>query len=609
MQSRRIVWQELDDDLRSSHKSLLETLVEDREAFGAECASATLKENRLRTVFLVEPGRRSGHEGATPSAQNVDTPKWVVKCYRHLRLVDRWRHAVTRSSAEREYTILRRLHEGGFPVPRPLGFGLRYSAGAVVEGVLIMEEIPDARNFHDYVLTLLSSGQITELRALLMQMGQIIRRLHDRGVWHPDLHSGNFLIQGEPPGRVYLIDLHSCRFVGYMPGLLRRRGFAQMAYLRQFMEAGDFRWLLASYLYAPSGDIAPAEALRARGFPTGRAITTDDEMIPRREMAEILAFERLVCRFFDRHQKRRLRSRTRRCVLRSTVFTVESRQGYKWYRRREASRDELSAFVSSRSPADVIKYDSASWVSHVRTAEGPAIVKYRRYGWRQRIASLFVSHRLRRAWIAAHGFDVRNLPTPRALALVEKRFLFLVKEAWLIVEECTETQPLDSFLWHSHKHQNPALGARERHALSRHLGGLLRQLHEAGVRAHDLSPQNLLVRSDLLPELSKGALRTENQGVSVAPVAFIDLDDTRFVSRVDRRRRLRNLVQVGNLPEGHVSLPDRLRVLRSYDGGSGEYYVRTTIRELREALLAEAFRTINRMTRLEYVGLMETIPE
>ena len=78
---------------------------------------------------------------------------------------------------------------------------------------------------------------------------------------------------------------------------------------------------------------------------------------------------------------------------------------------------------------------------------GRHVVKWRWYRWYESLAHLFVPHALRRAWRAAHGFHVRGLPTPQAAALVERRWLGMVRSAFLIQEEVVDAQPLDRYLW------------------------------------------------------------------------------------------------------------------------------------------------------------------
>lgn len=594
--AERMQWQEIGEDFRSRHASVLDALVSDRQAFREDHPCEVLKENRLRTVLRVDPpGRPEGE------------PRWVIKSYRHIRLVDRWRYAIFQSSAAREYHILRRLHEHGFPVPKPLAFALRYQAGVVAEGLLIMEEIPDARNFHDDVKVLHASGARTELRTLLIRIGNVVRGLHDRGVWHPDLHPGNFLVRGD--AETYLIDLHSCLFPGFMPRLLRVRSVAEMAYLREVIPDSDFRWLLAGYLFTSSTDPNPVEQIQSHGVSMDADLVPGNQVLPARFMARILELERAVCRRYASRLRRRLRSRTERCLMHSTTFTVERAGGLRWFRRREIERQPLESLLTPEIEGDAIKLRRASRVVRVdHEAFGPLVVKYRRYGWRRALSSLFSAHRLKNAWIGAHGLAVRVLPTPEALALVERRVLGMVRESWLFLRECQDAESLDQFLWHASLPDGERLCPAARRALARQLGELLRKMHEMGVRPHDLAPQNILVQRVALTELVEGVPRSAETPPPPA-IAFIDLDDTRFRGRVDDAKRLRNLVQVGNLPEGHVSVTDRLRVLRAYDAGREIYYTRDTIRALRAALLDEAYRTINRMTRLEYTGLMETIPK
>jgi hypothetical protein len=82
-------------------------------------------------------------------------------------------------------------------------------------------------------------------------------------------------------------------------------------------------------------------------------------------------------------------------------------------------------------------------------------------------------------------------------------------------------------------------------------------------------------------------------------VTLADLDSVHLWRRLGTRRRKRNLVQAGNVPEGHVSRSDRLRALFAYARGEPEFLSRAFIAELHEGLLCEAERTLARMLRAD----------
>src|SRR5690606_19599880 len=90
-----------------------------------------------------------------------------------------------------ELAVTARLHEAGAPVPRPLlaiawrrgaawnaAVGTVFLENAVDAAALLAERLPRAR-----------------LRRVLAASGRAVRRFHDLGGSHPDLHAGNLLVR------------------------------------------------------------------------------------------------------------------------------------------------------------------------------------------------------------------------------------------------------------------------------------------------------------------------------------------------------------------------------------------------------------------------------
>lgn len=109
------------------------------------------------------------------------------------------------------------------------------------------------------------------------------------------------------------------------------------------------------------------------------------------------------------------------------------------------------------------------------------------------------------------------------------------------------------------------LGVRERHALFRATGALLRDLHRLGLLHADLTPRNLLVELDTL--------------ASDGPrVWILDLDRAAFhasLDDADRRRNLRRLLRATLRRESRgrpfLARTDFARFLRAYDPEGGRW--------------------------------------
>ncbi|MBL8896757.1 MAG: hypothetical protein JNM84_03985 [Planctomycetes bacterium] len=105
----------------------------------------------------------------------------------------------------REVELYVHLRARGFPTLEPLAAVAR-KRGARWILHLVTRELEGAREL--LALLLPEAISAAERRALLVAAGRSVRRLHDAGVWHADLHLKNLLCCR---GEVYVIDLDRSR--------------------------------------------------------------------------------------------------------------------------------------------------------------------------------------------------------------------------------------------------------------------------------------------------------------------------------------------------------------------------------------------------------------
>lgn len=128
---------------------------------------------------------------------------------------------VLASRAMQEFNLLRYMRRCGLPVPRPLAAqyarsGLSYRAD------IMLELITGSRD----LATLLAAG--TSLTALQwQQLGSVIARFHQHGVYHSDLNCHNILLDSN--GGFWLIDFDKCG--------LRQAGDWQQANLARLLRS------------------------------------------------------------------------------------------------------------------------------------------------------------------------------------------------------------------------------------------------------------------------------------------------------------------------------------------------------------------------------------
>ncbi|BDM62760.1 3-deoxy-D-manno-octulosonic acid kinase [Shewanella sp. NFH-SH190041] len=95
-----------------------------------------------------------------------------------------------RTRAIAELTLLQKLHQEGFPVPRPIAAHISRH-GLWYRGDILIERIAGAR---DLVAVL---SQQTLSAQQWQQLGQCIARFHHRGVYHADLNAKNILLSDD----------------------------------------------------------------------------------------------------------------------------------------------------------------------------------------------------------------------------------------------------------------------------------------------------------------------------------------------------------------------------------------------------------------------------
>ena len=151
----------------------------------------------------------------------------AVKQFRDAGLRARLRRRWAGSKATKSWRVARAVAAAGVLTPEPVLLaesdrpdGPSFFVSRFVDGVF------EAR----YLFRAIAAGEEAErfpgvdVPLFLATLGRTVRRLHDAGIWHRDLSSGNVLVGcqggGEPPA-LYLVDLNRAR-VGRPPTVSER---------------------------------------------------------------------------------------------------------------------------------------------------------------------------------------------------------------------------------------------------------------------------------------------------------------------------------------------------------------------------------------------------
>jgi tRNA A-37 threonylcarbamoyl transferase component Bud32 len=487
-----------------------------------QCPGLTLvRENTVRASFFL---------------RLPDAGELFIKRYKMRGLSDIMKYMLVPSKAAAEWKTLRRCAEGGLPVPRPVAVAEKKSGLVLQDSCVIAEAVTGALPLNDYFaqrLPALAPAVARQLRtSLAANLAQLVRAVHNRGIFYRDLHAGNILIRAAADGEheLFLIDLHRALFPPRLMQWMKVRDLAQLC--NSLPETAIDRDSFLQEYFRDAGRGAAA-------FP---------------------AFSAAIAAAASRLAAKRLRSRGKRCTKNSTTFEVYAgvREGY--CGRRDFGREAARAAIAEHhaamqhSRAQIRKQSKNSVITTQTQRTGPpaaiCVKQYQYRGIRYGLKSLFTRTRARNSWIAGNAFLLRGISTPLPLALVERKLGPLVTESFLVTEWLTGARELNDYI--SGLAQRAAAPA-VKHAFITSLAATLRELHEKGVYHADLKSTNILV---------------QETGASTWRFSFVDLDRVAFRDSLSFYERANNLAQVNASVSRLVSAKERLKFFFFYAKGT-----------------------------------------
>ena len=444
-----------------------------------------------------------------------------VKHHKVRSLKERLKYLVMRSRASAEWSASLTMGELGIPAARAVAFGERRVAGVLTEAVLVSEAIENATSLKQ------AFGDGDTKNELLADVAKLVRKAHDCGVLHRDLHGGNILLAG---GGLFFIDLHRMTIGRTVPKQ------------KLIWNVGQ----LLAFLGCETTEDDRVEFVRAYLGPN----------TPPREIADFASgIEHTV----QRLRERRYASRSKRCIKRSMGFRIERHNGMKVHRRTDfaaalvsAAIDRHGKVVAGGKGGRVLKRDRRARVTavEIETPDGKRTVcvkEFVRGGALQRIGDFFLGSRARTAWIGSNACRVRGIPAPTALAIAEAG-----PRSWFISEFIDGARQFNDYVAdNSRPSGSDAVRRRRRFVLD--AADFVRGLHSHRLRHRDLSAKNILVR-----ERAGGW-----------DFFLLDLSDIRLGREPSLPEKIKNLGQLDPI-RVMPSRTDRLRFYRHYSAGDAQ---------------------------------------
>jgi len=473
-----------------------------------------MKKSTSRAVFRMDP------ENSTESTLIVK--RHVVRSFGETL-----KFTFSKSRAKEEWNILHALKSCGIPCPEPIAIGEKHKGGLFFGACLVIGFV-DVKELLPGALKL--SKPQEGRQDLLDKLGALVRTIHDNGFDHHDLHSGNFLIVKDEKGSSspFPIDFHDVSLKENLSLSNRVAGVAKLCFsMESYTNEDDRVRLIKAYLCA------------------GQSISAFEPFLEK------------ITAMAARLKRRRILSRSRRCMLNSSVFIKEKADGRLFFRQRVFDRSIARKAIDLHKTA-LKEKSSYVFKNHPKTAvtrvDLPGIdlkVCVKEFKGRGILISIyrrFFGSKARRAWRNANGLRVRGIDTPDPMACVEqRRFGLLLVNSYLICEYYENSCPLDHYLRDDEKRAFILNNHEARGDLIDRSAALLKALHEMGAKHRDLSLKNWLVR------INEGRWR----------ITLVDVDDVDFCGGPTRDQELACFVQMYDQPEV-LSNEDRLRFLKKY---------------------------------------------
>jgi tRNA A-37 threonylcarbamoyl transferase component Bud32 len=461
-----------------------------------EMGGEVIKESKWRVAVLL----------ALPNGRRVFLKRDKTKGW-----MEGLRYLFSPSKGKKEFLIASQLERRSLNIPNPLGWLERVRRGLVRESYYLSEATGTGVSFIEEV------AKSKEPRSII-ELAMTARKFQDAGLFHQDLHGGNFLWDG---ASLFLTDLHHTKIVESLSLNRRLWNLAHLFHsLRSAWGEREQLQFLDQYFEGISNGSKKREILFQRIYPA-----------------------------MDRLQKRQWRSRTKRCLKESTEFSVHRERGICYFHRRDFPLDRLKrlmeehkTLVRERSSL-LVKYSSKVIVSILNDGEERVSLKQfcYPYFW-GRVKEHFRRSKGLKSWIAANGMRARGIPSLKPLALAERIVWMGLKESFLFMEAPVKGQEMDRYILKDFK------GVNRKRFFIKTFARWLDGLHKMSLYHSDMKTCNILV----------------SENGETWDFRLLDFEDIRMDEKMDRKKLYKNFLQLNTSTPKIITKVDRLRFFREY---------------------------------------------
>jgi len=471
------------------------TFFEDPFSSVGKMGGKIIKESRIRWAAIVTLSN-----GQRVFLKRDRTKDWIESI----------KYLVLPSKGRKEWFVAYQLQKRNVAIPKPLGWLERVHRGLVKESYYFSEAVGSGNSL------------IEGPGPFFPELAKTVKKVHLAGLFHRDLHAGNFLWDGQT---LFLIDLHSAKILRTLSLNQRLWNLSLLFHsLRSVWGEREQSLFMDTYF---EGEL--------------RYLRNKEELLQRIHVQ------------MGRLQKRQWRSRTKRCLKESTEFSIQRVKGFRYYHRRDFDLDKVKRIVEEHlrllreSPSSLAKNAPEVSVSIIKDEGKSVCVKhFRNLNLWRTFKDHFRQPKGLKSWVGSHGLRVRGIPSLTPLALVEKRRWWGLRESFFLMETSETGQEMDRYILER-------LGDLQKKRLfTKAFAQWLSYLHQKGVFHQDMKTCNILIS-----ENGRGW-----------KFHLLDQEDISLDEKVGSGKLFKSFLQLNTSTPRTVTRTDRFRFLKEYLRGN-----------------------------------------
>jgi len=477
-----------------------------------------IKDNNVRCSMFVTAG---------------NSEKVFLKIYKQRNWKDAFKYTFFTSKALSEWKALNKFSRIGLPVPKTLAVYEEKQFGLLKKSCLFIEAIPNSLTLNAlnkaFFSSPLAKNKLVLKKKLIRRLAGLISSIHSKGIFYRDLHGGNILVYLNEKQNLHFsfIDLHKAKFLPFLPMWFKIYDLAKL------LQTFSPKTTDAFYFFTE--------------YAKNSLILPDD----------IKKYATKIKRRVSKLQTKHIRSRTKRCMIKSSGFVVIKRKGQRAYLRKEYDKtlDLILRHIkiNTNQKSSILKESKKSklfWLSidNDQMAKKICVKKDLHPGFFYKIKNIMRNSRAKRSWIASNGLRVRGISTPESIALIENTKGLFIKKSFYIYEYISHAERLNKYILKTFGDKISVTTKRKQKFVCM-LAQEIRKIHNKGIYHADLKSDNILV--------------VEN-GNDNWQFYFVDLDRVYFKKRLSLKERVNNLAQINASVADCISVSDRIYFFNEY---------------------------------------------